>query len=151
MRKTLVVGALLVSSVLLLQTPAWAPNLYSATQITSQQPSSTDATANSATVKAMSDCYSKSVKIVFEWGEFKVLTSKADGDITFKLNHIPRNNGEVTGQDVTVATCAGAQMNLLPFTGAATIPLLAFGVSLLVAGILLLLLSRRQGRPVPRR
>jgi LPXTG-motif cell wall-anchored protein len=147
MRKTLVVGALIVSSVLLLQAPAWAPNLYRITQDGPQAKSSKDDTKKSAAIKATSDCISKEAKIDFDWGESVQPTSNADGDFSFTLDLIPKNHGKVKGKDVKAATCAGQPMEL-PLTGAATAPLLAFGVSLLVAGALLLLLSRRREWPM---
>jgi hypothetical protein len=138
MRKTLVVGALIVSSVLLLQTPAWAPNLY----LVQQGASRGFAAGNSATVKATSDCNGKPVKITFKWNK-SVQRTSSTGDFTFTLSGIPKKYGRVDNKDIKSATCGGAK---LPFTGAATVPLLAFGVSLLVAGALLLLLSRRPVR-----
>jgi hypothetical protein len=139
MRKTLVLAALIVSSVLLLQTAAWAPNLYLAQRTTPKLAKG----AYSATVAATSDCNGKPVKITFKWGKTVQRTSST-GDFTFTLTGIPKRYAKVIdNNDIRSATCGTAK---LPFTGAATAPLLAFGVSLLVAGALLLLVSRRPVR-----
>lgn len=145
MRKTLVVLALIISYGLLLQTPAWAPNLYRLTQNGGQTPSSTSST-RVAVVDGESDCANQPVTITFKWNETRGTTADAGGDFTVGLTKIPAGHGRVTKKDVASFTCGS-----LAFTGASTVRLLAFGVSLLVAGTLLVMLSRRQDRPVVRR
>ncbi|HJU01878.1 MAG TPA: hypothetical protein VJ966_11820 [Actinomycetes bacterium] len=152
MRKMLVVGALIVSSVLLLQAPAWAPNLYSATLSSGGlKASPAGRLVGKAPVNATSNCYSKPVTITFKWTnpnftETKSATSDSAGKFTVTPTHIPRRVNDVE-PFVLAATCGGVKMPLsLAFGGAPTAPLLAFGVSLVVAGVLLVLLGRRRGR-----
>jgi hypothetical protein len=146
MRKTSVVLALFVSSVLLLQAPAWAPKLYRLDQTSRQTASANFAGRNTATVKATSDCISKKASLTFEWGETtpKVTTSPS-GTFTVTLVRIPTTNGTVTADDVTSGTCNGG---VLAFTGTATVHLLVLGVVLVVGGVVLVVISRRQRLPV---
>jgi hypothetical protein len=138
MRKTLVVLALMLSYVLLLQSPAWAPNLYSLKQTGGQTPSGG---VRVAVVQGKSDCKSQSVTIGFTWGETRTVAADAQGDFAVALIQIPAGHGPVTIKDHNRFSCG-----TLAFTGTASVRLLAFGVSLLVAGALLLLLSRRPVR-----
>lgn len=145
MRKTSVVLALMVSSVLLLQTPAWAPKLYVAELTRKVSPA--DAAFNVVSVDGQTDlCKSQQVKLKFWWGETITKTSSPEGKFKATLSKVPDTAGEVTKEDVTRFTCNGKE---LPFTGASTMLLLAFGLSLLVAGTLLVA-GARQG-PVTRR
>jgi hypothetical protein len=139
MRKTLVVLALMLSYVLLLQSPAWAPNLYSLDQTGGQ--SSGPGGKRVAVVQGKSDCKSQSVTIGFTWGETRTVAADAQGDFAVALIQIPAGHGPVTIDDHNRFSCG-----TLAFTGTASVRLLAFGVSLLVAGALLLLLSRRPVR-----
>jgi hypothetical protein len=142
MRKTSVVLALFVSSVLLLQAPAWAPKLYRIQQTNRQSHSATFAGRNAVTVKATSDCISKDATLTFEWGETtKKVKTSSSGTFTVKLAKIPRNHGVVTTADFTTGTCNGG---VLAFTGSSTVHLLVLGVILVAGGVLLVVISRRQ-------
>lgn len=151
MRKMLVVGALIVSSVLLLQAPAWAPNLYKVSLSGTLKASPAGRSVRQASINASSNCYSKPVTITFKWTnpsytEIKSATSDKGGNFTITSRHIPKGAKNVE-KYVTAATCGSQPMTLeLAFGGAPTLPLLAFGVSLVVAGGLLVLLGRRRGR-----
>lgn len=137
MRKTLVVLAVVIS-ILLLQTPAWAPKLYVAQANTSDH----DATR---TVKVSSDtCKNKTLTVRFYWGTtISGTTALTNGKYQYQktLTNVPTNDSQVTTADVRRATCAGT---VLAFTGAASTRLLALGLSLLVIGALLVLLGRRR-------
>jgi hypothetical protein len=143
MRKTLVVLALIISSVLLLQTPAWAPNLYRLKQNGGQTASSSGSGLRVAVVEGRSDCNNLAVTIAFRWGETRRTSADANGRFTVGLTRIPAGHGAVTKDDVSSFACGA-----LAFTGTPSVRLLAFGLSLLVAGVLLLLASRRRGRPL---
>jgi hypothetical protein len=147
MRKTSVVLALMISSVLLLQTPAWAPKLYRVTQRSGQTPSTANASLRTATVEADTDCDNQQVTLIFEWGEQRTATANANGILRVKATRIPEINGSVTIADVPQFRCDG----VLAFTGAATTRLLVLGLILLAGGALLVVGSRRQGRVVTRR
>jgi hypothetical protein len=142
MRKTLVALAV-VTSVLLLQTPAWAPKLY-----LEQIPQSD--TDSNRKVKVISDtCTNKTLTVKFNWGPtISGTTTLTNGvyqyqrDVTVPANH-PQ---PITIDDVKSATCAGER---LAFTGSASTSLLVLGLSLLVIGALLVLTGRR--RPLLRR
>ena len=147
MRKTLVVLAV-VTSVLLLQSPAWAPNLY----LVQVDPSDTD---TSREVKVGSDtCKNKTLKVTLDWGTTisgtttTVSTDLASGKYQYrKTINVPSNHPQkVTIGDAKSATCADQR---LAFTGSASTSLLVLGLSLLVIGALLVLTGRR--RPLLRR
>jgi hypothetical protein len=144
MRKTLVALAV-VTSVVLLQAPAWAPNIYIVQD--GNQRRAANQSYNTANVTATSDiCKGKQLTVTFKWGEKLEGTTSADGTLSGSLKRIPRSNGKVKTANVKNATCDGEE---LPFTGVASAPMLALGVSLLVIGALLVLSSRR--RPIMRR
>jgi hypothetical protein len=137
MRKALVALAVAIS-VVLLQAPAWAPNIY-VTQNSQDRPPGRS--VNTANVTVGSDiCKRKRLAVTFRWGERRAGTTSAAGRFSGTLRMVPRNTGEVTAAHVRSATCDGA---VLPFTGAASGHLLVLGMSLLVIGALLVLTSRR--------
>lgn len=150
MRKTLVVLAV-VTSVLLLQAPAWAPtpttrNPNPKLYIVQLNPT---ATGSTRTVDISSDACDGQLAVTFDWGE-KVSKKTAERNNTFqvraRLADVPDNVGTIDVKDVKSATCDGKP---LPFTGAASTSVLVLGLSLLVIGALLVLSGRR--RPLMRR
>ena len=150
MRKTLVVLAV-VTSLLLLQAPAWAPTA------TTQKPNpklyiiqvNPNDTGSTRTVDISSDACNGQLAVTFTWGE-KVSKKTARRNRVFQvranLAKVPESAGTVDLKDVKSATCDGKP---LPFTGAASTSLLVLGLSLLVIGALLVLSGRR--RPLMRR
>jgi hypothetical protein len=152
MRRTLVAIAVVIS-VVLLQAPAWAPtattrkpnpNIY----IVQVNPKDTGATR---TVKVVSDaCKGKQLAVTFTWEErLSKKTARKNNEYQYQANltKVPQSAGTVDLGDVRTATCNGQP---LPFTGAASASLVALGVSLLVIGALLVVLSSRR-RPLMRR
>jgi hypothetical protein len=137
MRKTLVVLAVVIS-ILLLQSPAWAPNLYL------EQVDPTDTDSNRA-VKVSSDtCKRANLKVTFTWGTMiSGTTALTNGKYQYQTNvtNVPLNHPPITKADAKSATCAG---RMLALTGAASTRLLALGLSLLVIGTLLVLWGRRR-------
>jgi hypothetical protein len=147
MRKTSVVLALMVSSVLLLQAPAWAPKLYRINQVSGQTPSTADASLRIARIEAVTDCKNQQVTLIFGWGEQRSARANANGVLRVTAIRIPETNGRVTIDDVPQIRCDGQ----LAFTGGETTRLLVLGLVLLAGGALLVAGSSRQGRVVPRR
>ena len=151
MRKTLAVLALMIGSLLVLATPAWAHHLYSLQTGTSQ---SADAKGLRKTkYTAVTDCATAATFSSSAWSSTvkghlvgKVATGKYK--YTFSANLRPSQAAKLNNTHVTCLTAAG---KALPFSGRSVAPQLLLGVGLLLAGGLLIAVTVRPRKAVFRR
>jgi hypothetical protein len=144
MRK-LVVVMLTVGSLLLLEAPALAPHLY---KLSSK---SNGRTGGKPWFSGETDC-AGAVKIYFADGRVGTAPKGAVNSTTKRRTIKVSTTGSTARSEISSATCNGVPMTLsstLALTGASAAHKLGFAAMLLVAGVVLLLLGRRQAGAGP--
>jgi hypothetical protein len=144
MRK-LVVVMLTVGSLLLLEAPALAPHLYRLSSTSGGR------SGGKPWFSGQTDC-AGGVKVYFADGRVGTAPKGAVNSTTRRRTIKVSTTGSTTRSAISSATCNGAPMTLsltLARTGASAAHKLAFAAMLLVAGVVLLLLGRRQAGAGP--
>jgi hypothetical protein len=135
MRK-LVVVMLTFGSLLLLEAPALAPHLYKLSSMSSGR------TGGKPWFSGETDC-AGAVKVYFADGRMGTAPKGAVNSTTKKRKIKVSTTGSTTRSDISSATCNGVPMTL-PMTGVSVLHELVFAAMLLVTGMALLILGRRQ-------
>ena len=142
MRK-LVVVMLTVGSLLLLEAPALAPNLYVLSE------TGTEVSGGRLRFSGETDCKGR-VTVIFEDDRLGTGPSGTLNSATMRRNIFVTTNdtGSNERPPVRLAYCNGVKMTLA-FTGVSVLHELAFAALLIVGGVVLLILGRRRAGAGP--